>query len=196
MQPRLRSGFTLIELMIAIALIAIVTVKLTMVIKQSTQVNRRESTVLALEDQAQRILDKISFAIIGSDSSTLVPNVQFPFFSSELKYQVSMGVENGATVWSDPEVIGQAEHKNELYWARNPGKADERYIVWCSSLSELLKDELANGSDDNKNGLTDEAGVNFVIDREAVTIRLTLERTGKHGDPIRFTKETTVTCRN
>lgn len=192
-----RDGFTLIELLIVMSLMAIVGIKLSLLIKEASKVERKESALLALEDQAQRLLDKIAFSIVGADSTSLTPDAQFPFATESLRYQVSLGVEEGVTVWSDPEVIGQDEERpNQLFWAQNHGEENEQLLVWCNALSELMQDELENGSDDNENGLTDEAGVNFVIDRESVAIRLTLERGGKDGSAVRCTKETTITCRN
>lgn len=192
-----RSGFTIIELLIALALLTILFVKLTMVINEASKTHRRESLVMALEDQAILVLDRISFAIIGSDAETLIPEPEAPFFTPEIEYQVSLGVEDGEVVWSDPEIIGLDETDPALlYWGKNKDALDERVVVWCRTVAELMKDELLNGVDDNGNQITDETGLSFVVDGDSVTIRLTLERLGKEGEPIRVSKETTVTCRN
>lgn len=192
-----RSGFTIIELVIALVLLTILFVKLTMVINEASKTHRKESMVMALEDQAILVLDRISFAIIGSDAETLIPEPEAPFFTPEIEYQVSLGVEDGQVVWSDPEVIGLDESDPALlYWGKNKDALDERVVVWCRTVAELMKDEVLNGEDDNLNGITDETGLSFVVDGDSVTIRLTLERLDKEGNPVRVSKETTVTCRN
>lgn len=195
---RARAGFTLVELLIVLALLVVVIIKLTIVVDDASQAHRKESSAMALEDQAYRVLDRISFALIGADPSTLVPDNPFPFSNTEVKFQVSMGVEDGEVVWGDPEMISLDEDApSRLFWAQNyEDEFNERLVVWCNTVSENLENEVINGVDDNDNGLTDEDGLSFVIDRDAVTIRLTLERPNKEGEPTLRTVSTTVTCRN
>lgn len=192
-----RRGFSVVEMMIALVLLAVVVTKLTIVIGEARNTQSRESSHMILEDRARQVLDRISYAIMGSDAQSLIPDTEFPAHHSELRYRVSMGVEDGEVVWSDPEVIGVSEEdRNQIYWGRNVGEANERIVVWCNVVSELLEDEFANGIDDNENGLADEDGLTFVLDRSSVTIRITLRGEGDDGTPIRHTVETTVTCRN
>lgn len=192
-----QAGFTLIELMIALVLLTILFIKLTMVVNQASKSHQRESMAMVLEDQANLVLDRVSFAIIGSDADTLIPEPEAPFYTPEIEYQVSLGVENGVVVWSDPETIGlDPDDPALLYWGKNKDELDERVVVWCRTVAELMKDEILNGADDNLNGITDETGLSFVVNGDSVTIRLTLERLNKEGDPVRISKETTVTCRN
>jgi prepilin-type N-terminal cleavage/methylation domain-containing protein len=188
-------GFTIVELCIAITLMAILFIKLTMIINEASKTHRRETLSMALEDQALLVLDRISYAVIGSDPDTLFPDPEAPFFTDRLEYQVSLGVEDGQVVWSDPEVIGLDDNPSLLYWGRNEGTPGEQVVVWCRTVAEFFANEVPNGDDDNANGLTDETGLSFVLEGTSVTIRLTLERMTKEG-PIRHTKETVVTCRN
>ena len=83
-----------------------------------------------------------------------------------------------------------------MYWGQNPGEASERIVIWANTVSQMLEDEVMNGVDDNQNDLADELGLSFVLDRQSVTIRLTLERTRDEGKRIQVTQSTTVTCRN
>ena len=142
------------------------------------------------------LMDRIAFAIVGSSAESLDPAQQSPFYSKALNYQISLGVEDGKAVWSDPEVIGLTEESGQVYWGQNPGAADERIVVWANTVSEMLEDELLNGVDDNGNDLADELGLAFVLEGESVTIRLSLERERDDGKKIQVTKQTTVTCRN
>jgi hypothetical protein len=163
---------------------------------EASRTHQEESVSMALEDQASELIDRIAYAIVGSDAETLDPYMVAPFPASELHYQVSLGVEEGQVVWGDPEVIGLSEQGTQVYWGQNVGTANERLVVWANTVSELLEDEFLNGVDDNQNDLADELGLSFVMDQKSVTIRLTLERGRKEGDPIQVTKETTITCRN
>ena len=190
-----RQGFTAIEMSIALVLMGILFVKLTLIVDDAMDTHRRESASMALEDQAQVLLDRISYAIIGSDPDSLAPDPEAPFFSKQLEFQVSLGVQDGVIVWSDPEQIGLAEDESQLYWGRNVGQAEEQIVIWCRTVAEFMNGEEGNGLDDNFNDLTDESGLNFVLNGNAVTIRLTLEREGSEGR-IMYTAETTVTCRN
>jgi hypothetical protein len=133
---------------------------------------------------------------MGSDRGTLNPDPALPAFSSLLRYQISMGVEDGQVVWSDPEVISLSPDGGSVYWAQNEGEPEQRLVVWANNVSQLLEKEFLNGADDNQNQLNDESGLNFVIDRDSVTIRLTLVGEDGDGQIINHTVETTVTCRN
>jgi len=189
-------GFTLIELMFAVALLAIIVLKLTIVVKEAQEIHGRETTQMALEDKAYQVLDRIVYAIIGADAETLDPTAIFPFFAAGLEYKISMGVEDGETIWGPVEYIGVEEGSSELRWGQNLGESDERFVVWCSNVSDLLDEELENGTDDNGNTLVDETGLTLTVREDSVTIILTLEGVGKGGEVNRQTVETLVTCRN
>ncbi len=191
-----RRGYTLIELAVALALLGILFVKLTMIISEASKAHREESAGMVLEDQAQQVLDRIAYALIGADPDSLNPSSQKPFFSDRIAFRVSLGVEDGEIVWGDPEVIGLAPDPAQLFWARNENTPDEQIVIWTRAVSELLQDELLNGSDDNVNGLTDESGLTFDVDGDSVTIRLTLVTRTKDGRSISKSKETVITCRN
>ena len=193
---RPRAGFTLVEAVIALALIGLVVTKLTLVMGDAQEAHTEETTAMVLEDQAMELIDKIAYAIVGSSTASLDPNLVAPFFSPRMRYMISLGVEDGKAVWSEPEEIGLAAEDGELYWGQNIGAENERSVVWANTVSELLEDELANGEDDNGNELADELGLAFVLDGASVTIRLTLERVDEDENKIQVTRWTSVTCRN
>lgn len=190
------SGFSLVEAVIALALIGLVVTKLTVVMGDAQEAHQHETTAMALEDQAMELIDKIAYAIVGSSRDSLDPNPAVPFFSPRMRYAISLGVEDGQVVWGDPEEIGLVEEQGELYWGQNLGLESERRVVWANTVSQLLEDELPNGEDDNGNELADELGLCFVLEGSKVTIRLTLERVDEAGDRIQVRRETEVTVRN
>jgi hypothetical protein len=155
-----RGGWTVVELAIALVLLATIAVKATLVLTTANETQGQDSAQMSLEDQARRVLDRIAYAIMGADRETLFPEPVSPIPSTMLRYQVSLGFEDGDVI------------------------------------RPYLDGEVFNGSDDNANGVIDEKGLAFVIDRDAVTIRLSLERIGPAGEPITQTVQTTVTVRN
>lgn len=193
---RASAGFTLVEAVIALTLIGLVVTKLTLVMGDAQERHTEETTAMALEDQAMELIDKIAYAIVGSSRESLVPNQPVPFDAPRMRYMVSLGVEDGKPVWSDPEEIGLETEEGQLYWGQNIGEENERRVVWANTVSQLLEDELPNGEDDNGNELSDELGLSFVVDGAKVTIRLTLERVTSAGERIQVTRVTEVTCRN
>ena len=187
---------TLIEVLIAMTLVGLVLTKLTLVMDEARKAHQKESLSMLLDDQANELMDKISFAIIGASAESLDPLPIAPFPSATIHYQVSLGVEDGQPVLDEPEIIGLHEGNGQVYWGQNVGEINERVVVWANIVSAMLEDELATGIDDNGNDLADELGLAFVLDKRSVTIRLSLERTGDEGKKVQVTKETTVTCRN
>ena len=145
----LKSGFSLVETLIAVSLMVILFVKLTMVVNEASRAHRRESVSMALEDQAQQVIDRISYAIIGSDPDEFFPDPSAPFFTPQLQYRVSMGVEDGEPVWSDPEIIGLAADPSQLFWGQNVGQPGEQTVIWCRRVAQFFESELSNGADDN-----------------------------------------------
>lgn len=196
MRRRTRSGFTLVEASIAIALLALVFVKVGMLVKMKSDTAAHESTSLVVDDQARRVLEQISYAVMGASRERLIPDPESPIYSSELRYEVSLGVQNGDVVWGDAQWIGLSAGDNEVTWRERPDAPDERKVVWCKVVRPFLEGELMNGIDDNGNGLIDEKGLVFTLNGSRVTVRLTLERKSETGEIVTRTVETMVTCRN
>ena len=190
-----RAGFTLLEMTVALALFLVVSVNVTVLMRMSSESQAENMTVAVLDDQAQRVMDQIAFAIMGASRDKLFPADEAPSDSSRLRYEVNLGVEDGVVVWSDPQLI-ELSGDTQLAWRERPGEEDERRVVWCNVVRPFLEDEIVNGFDDNGNGLIDERGLSFVLEGDTVTIRLTLERQGSDGPPVTRTLSSVVTCRN
>ena len=191
------SGFTLIEALIALSLVAIVLVKVTLVLNSANEATVRESASLGLEEQANRVLDQITFAIMGCDRASLMPDPQAPIWDTGIRYRYSFGIDDeGGIIWSDTEEVSLNEERGQVQWITNPGELEERRVAWCNVVRPFLEGEIPNGEDDNANGLVDESGLTFTMDRDAVVVRLTLERQRSGGDAYTQSVQTTVTIRN
>lgn len=196
MRSNARSGFTMLEVALSITLLAIVTVKISGAISSATDVAEEDAAQVTLETQARRVLRQIGFAVMGSHPGSLVPDITRPNSTSDLRFQVSLGVEDGEVVWSEPEMVAMEELQQQIYWSDNPEAADERRVIWTNLVAPFLEGELPNGLDDNGNGLIDEKGLSFTIDRNSVDMKLTLERVRDDGTVVHSTVENVVTCRN
>jgi len=191
-----RAGLTLLELMLVLVLLAIVSVKAFSAVHVVNESLSQETREIALEDQARRVLRRIAYEIMGANRGSLIPVASAPMSSDDMLYQVNLGIQNGAVIWSDPEEVALEEDRGKVYWSENPDTEAERRVVWTSLVAPYLEGEIPNGMDDNGNGLIDERGLSFVIDRDSVTVRLTLERMLEGGESVIQTVQTTVTCRN
>lgn len=190
------AGLTLLELMLVVALTGLTVVKLGLVLDLAGKEPTRASAEALLEDQARIVLDRLVYAVVGASRDSLVPDPEFPLFSDGLEYRVSLGVDNGRAVWSDPEGVGLSAEGTSVLWSSAVGTPEERRVVWCRNVRALLARELGNGLDDNGNELIDESGLAFTLDGRALTIRLTLESRHADGRPFATSVGTTVTLRN
>jgi hypothetical protein len=191
-----RAGYTLVEIILAIGLLTILSLNVIWVTRAVSRSSGNGTSNAILEDQAQSVLRRVALAIMRSNRDTLLGALESPLSSDELRYQVQIGVQDGEIVWDDPEMVGFEDEQGQVFWSQNPDTAEEMRIVWSNYVAPLLEGEEMNGVDDNGNGLVDEKGLNFVIDRNAVTVRLTMERTNSEGETLTHSVETTVTCRN
>ncbi len=187
---------SVMELVLAMGLFAIIAIKAAMVLTSANDTQRQDSAAMTLEDQARRVLDQIAYAVMGSDRESLFPDPESPIFSTSLRFAISLGVEDGEVVWDDEEEIGLSADESQVLWRKNPDTPEELRVAWCNVVRPFLEGELLNGDDDNANGIVDEKGLSFVLDENAITIRLSVERAGPDNQPIAQTVETTVTVRN
>lgn len=100
-----RSGITIVELVIAICLLGLLFGKASTLIGMMRRTSSSLPARLAVNDKANMLVDRIALAILGSDRDALFPQFQNPVHTSSLRYNVSLGVEDGEVVWSDPEEI-------------------------------------------------------------------------------------------
>lgn len=182
--------------MIALTILALISYNLFMVLNSSSKLYNAGSASANIESLAARTVDRIADALIGASRQSLYVVMEAPQHAGEINYEMHLGYENGAIVWSDPEQIAITVVNGKVVWKENPGQDDERQVVWCNYVRDFLEGEIPNSLDDNGNGLVDEGGLSFDIDGSSVIIRLTLEREDREGNLITRTVEQRVTCRN
>jgi len=190
-----RAGWTLIELAIASVLVTAVMGKAALLVRASLDLAGDESASMHYEDQARAVIDRIALAVMGAEREKLKPQIQ-ELHSNSVRYTFSLGVEDGKVVWSDEEEIRLGDSHDDVEWRENPDAAAERKVIWTNLVSPLLEGEIANGVDDNGNGLIDEDGLSFVLEGDRVVIRLTLRRPEVGGRTVVQTVESVVYIRN
>ena len=192
-----RSGFSLVELVIALTVIALIALNVSMVLKTGSSAYGSATLDALVRDQAEQTVDRIANAVMSASADALTPQAVAPMSASKLDYQTSLGFENQKLVLSDPERIELTAGKNQVVWTQNPGLPQARSVVWANWIATTMAGELAdNGVDDNRNGLVDEKGLSFDVQGKMVTIRLTITRKDAQGREFTKTLEQIVTCRN
>ena len=189
-------GFTILELMIAMAIIILVAMNASIVMRTGTDIAETQRRMEALNSQANRTMDRMALAIMSSSVSGIVPAPKAPANSEFLEYAPSVGFDGSTVQWGDPERIELDGGTSQVVWSSNPGTPGERRIVWSNWVSGFLEGEIENGADDNLNGLDDERGLSFDMDEDQITIRLTLTRKDDEGRDFPVTVNSRVTCRN
>lgn len=193
---RTRAGFSLLELLIALGVAALIFANVGLVMRSGSTSRERESVRGDLDVQIDRTLDRIALTLMSANAQSLDPSAPSPSFQSSLEYMQNLGVQNGVVVLGDPERIELTVNDGQVQWKQRPGELDERMVVWTRWVASYLDGELANGIDDNGNGLIDETGLAFVISGTQVEILLCLERRGENGEVIRHQRSAVVACRN
>lgn len=192
-----RAGFSLIEVLIAIGLMGLVLGNVYMVLGKGTKSYSAETGESLADAHARRTIDRVAMAIVGASRSTIYDAMEAPFSGSEINFQTCLGVDAGAIVWSEPQRIALTnDNGRQVTWFEAAGLANERRVAWSNWVTQLFKGEMANGVDDNANGLKDEKGLSFDLDGDSVIIRLTIEKPGVDGTSIVKEHQARVTCRN
>lgn len=193
-----KSGFTLVEMTIAIVLLTIVIGNVYWLLQKSTEAQASKNVAYDVDMQARRAMDRICMAIIGATEADLMMPTDAPRYTSWLSYKESKGLNpDGSNILSPQQRIEYTNVQGgEVTWLESPGTAGEKRIVFSKNIPPFLKDELANGVDDNANGVIDETGLSFVKKEKTITVYLTLRRTLQSGQVITKELHETVTCRN
>jgi prepilin-type N-terminal cleavage/methylation domain-containing protein len=211
---RRRAGFTLIELMIVLALLSTFVGSLLAVGSTSTRLCETGVNKSNLEGSARRALDRLARELSGARSDSLGTLPESPLWQEGIDFDrvESIRAGDGRITWSadraefrlDGEETDDGLDNDDdglvdegaLVLVRDSGGAGESAITLAHGVREYLEGELANGVDDNGNGLIDERGVAFERVGRDLRLYLTLEGVGSDGRIVTRTLETTVWSRN
>jgi len=207
-----RRGFSLVEVLISMAMLGGLLGTLLMVVANGSSAARAGMARQSVEGAARRTLDRIASELVSAGRETLDPQPAAPWGSASLTFQPLEGFD-GEVVWGAPRtfalVLGAGEQDNgvdddgdglvderALAFTRDPGGPDELTTLWVQDVRELAEGELDNGEDDNGNGLADEQGLSFLLVGGRLLIRLTLEVRDGEGNHLLRAVETSVRLRN
>jgi prepilin-type N-terminal cleavage/methylation domain-containing protein len=207
------AGFTLLELVIVIAMLGVVMGSVVTVIRGSTRACQVGSSSAHLEALLTRVLDRIEDRLRSSSRAAITPALAAPFSSQRIDFQRSIGYAGGVVTWSPTERIGFQYRPGEIdngkdddgdgliddgriVWTQNFGLPNESSTDLADGVSEYLQGEVQNNLDDNGNGLVDECGLCFAVDATSVVVRLTLQDRSDNGVLLTKTAEKRVFFRN
>jgi len=213
-ERRTRCGFSLLELVIATALLSLVLGAVGLVQMRTRDASRAGLGREQVETSARRALDRVVEELQGVGHSLLFPNPSTNLGASSITYQHPTGVSVlGVLTWDSQSSLAlqfdPAEADNgldddsdgliderQLVLTRNVGVAGTLATVICSGIPELGDGETANGLDDNGNGVIDEAGFNVRKVGDLLTVRLTVQ--GQCGEGVIATSalQTSVVLHN
>ena len=212
-----RAGFTIVEMVISLTLLAVVLGSASMAVKSGNDLFVQVSVNNDVSSRSARAMNRVVRELRSASDTTFVQDLRTPtgvmtkVWSPTLDYQSAQDW-NGAVVWDAPRQFvlelqageldnGLDDNANGLIDERtlvlltNPGMANQERLVIVHGVAELLEGELPNGVDDNGNQMDDERGFCLDLDQDALTIRLTLERMGPQGRVAR-TQQDTIFLRN
>lgn len=191
------SGFSLIEVLISVSLVSVLLVNTTVLINTTSDATKNTQEQQELDRLASQLLDRIALELMEADKEVTLPQNVAPQHSALINYQSSTGLTNGEVVYSTPSRIQFRLVDSEVIWTRNADSPEAQEVVWGRFLSDFLFEESGgNLTDDNNNGLVDEAGLSFNIDGSSVLIRLTLEKETEDNRLITAQAWTRATFRN
>ena len=211
---RSRGGFTLIEMLISVAILAFILGAMALVQTRSQATSKETMGKTMSEMRARRALDRVVAELTGVSHSLLFPDPTSNLGTSTLTYQHPTGVDAVGNVTFDVpsrlelqlapgEVDNGIDDDNDglvderrLVLTRNYGTLNAQSVVLCSGIPRYLEGEVANGLDDNGNGLVDEPGFNVFRVGDLLTIRLTVQVPLGGGRIDSTTVQTSITLRN
>jgi hypothetical protein len=214
-QNNRRAGISLLEVVIASAILAVALGVPVMLARSADQAFLTGRAATALDARGRRVLDQIVERLRAASADNITPpGMIAPLSGSRIDFQRAVDFVAGAVVWGSPERIEFQRDPGELddgqdndsdglideggvVWIRDLGMASENASTLCGWVSERAEDEQpGNGLDDNGNGLIDEAGLSFDVAGGVVNVRLTLERPAGRGRTVTHTLQRSIALDN
>ena len=211
-EPRAKAGFSLIELLITSSLMCMLLCSVGYLSQRGGSASRQAQSELGVVARAHQLCTRLARELEAAGSGTLTPSPGL-VGSSDFSFQVVDGFSAGAPQWGPPSrlafVLDAAEADNgldddgdslidegNLVLTRDALSANPTVVVLCKNVAEYLEGELANGGDDNGNGLSDERGFTVVQNGGLLSLHLTVEQPVQGQAALRSTLKTTIFLRN
>ncbi len=205
-----RAAFTYVELVIALVVMLTALSSALMVSHRSARALRTRDARTDSEMKVRRAMQRVVDELSSTGPSVIYPNPVGDFGGSVLNYRRVADFDGTNTVWGEPcrlefeyevgEVDDGIDNNGDglidegvLVYTRGVGQPDEKRIVLCHGVRELLEGETKNGLDDNGNGLIDEAGFCLQRSGQELIVRLTVE--GVDADGLRFERTASTSTR-
>ncbi|MDB2576698.1 prepilin-type N-terminal cleavage/methylation domain-containing protein [Planctomycetota bacterium] len=209
-----RGGFTLLEILIALTILALLLSSVGLLASGSKNAFSRGTTVSAMELRTGLTSDVIQRELSLALTGSLSPEIQSGQRVTELTYVRAVGWEGETTITTAPRTLrfelDPAEANNGadddgdglidegiLVLIEDVGLPTERRRILARGLAEYAEGEVFNGVDDNGDGLADESG--FAIERmgAALEVTVTLEqRPPGREETIQRTLRSSILLRN
>lgn len=181
-----KQGFTLLELMIAIAVLAILGALVFMMLKSMSDSYSTGSLHGGLNSETRDLLDRIAAETADAGITTLVP--AFPNGSTTLAFRRNTGYAGGAIVFGAPITYAFVYEPGELNNGiddNGDGRIDEGRLVRTENGDPvILSRDLA------------ENGITFTQTGNTIRVILTIEKVDEKRQVVRYTRETTIQIRN
>lgn len=211
---RRSSGFTLLEVMIGVAILSLILVNVHLVTKSGAAAARSGALRSSLENELELTLDRITFALMAAQDTEIEGPAPAPLPSTFVRFASVIGRDGaGNVVMSPTEEIAWAEHieagsggqggngafmdGGRVTWTEDADAVASRRITWSNSVPIIYMDEVGgNAEDDNGNDLLDESGLAFARDGAQVQVFLTVERLDERGRPQPVERSLRIAPRN
>jgi len=213
-----RGGFTLIEVSISVALLALILGGLGLALQVSFGLFRRTAMESDLNARCGRALERVVSEMRGTGLDSFAQDLTTPLgmptvWSETLEFGRGADWVADAMVWgegrrftiqlADGELDNDVDDDGDglvderaLVLIRRPGEIDEDRVVIASNLCEYLEGEVPDGVDNNGNGLVDERAFCVALADAGIEIRLSLQRATSTGEIVVQTQTDVLQLRN
>lgn len=191
-----RAGLTLIELLIAMSLLGIVLSSVDAVLNALASGYRSGATRQELDAMGARVVQKVVSGLRFADPEAVLGLAEAPFYGTSIEYRPSSRYDEVSTSWGDLQRLQYSTVDDTLLWVRETSTGETGVVLKCEGVAEYQAGEIANGIDDNGNGLVDEPGFCVAQDGDLVTVWLTLKDTDHARKDVERSWSASIRCRN
>jgi hypothetical protein len=207
-----RAGITVVELLLASSLLAVVLGSITMIGRSTDRAYRNGAVNSHLESQISIAVQRIVTELRRAGVETIDPDPA-AVGSRTMSYLQATDFEDGQVSWTSTRQLlfeyedgelddGVDNNGNELVdegrlvLVTDLGLPTEHRRVLTRWVREVAEGEEANGLDDDGDGLVDEPGFQLRREGRTIVVSLSLERLDAERRPVVRTASTSVRMRN